>query len=286
MQAPTWGFRALAQALPDGLPTGALTVISLPNQGVRRGPWSTIVGQLLLDVLDRCMPAAYTYADDPHQDWPTAGANPLGEHYLTAPDTCGCCPVHPGHFATAGAGVAPIGPSRSTVDTVRMHLADHEFWYGPTLAIIDNVDHVRPYAYLPGGIFDSAGDVAAARENALQCAADLVAFATSRPTAPTVVTWHHQARYTGTIEALADVARVIITASKGERRRPVRLQIQSRRRPSDPWSPATIVLPWFDWGFDDRDLDEEDIQASMQADGDATLDPADPMTDPWAVDQP
>ena len=261
--AASWAFRPLAHLLPGGLPAGALTVIYLPDQAVRRGPWSTVVGQLLLDTLDRCQPAVYTYADDPYACWPDEGLNPLGPHYLTVPDWCGCCESGLGHFVNLHAATPSTCRTQSTLDNIETALAEHERWHGPSLVLIDRLEDARPYAYLPGGIFytadpgDGTSDSARA-DLARRRAADLLDFAANRPDAPTVITrTQGPPRTTG--DALTDVAQVVINALPCERNHPVHLRAQARPRLEHPWpAPTAVVLPWFDWGFDDRDLEAED----------------------------
>jgi hypothetical protein len=260
--AAPWTFRPLAHLLPGGLPTGALTLVNLPDQAVRRGPWSTVVGQLLLDTLDRCQPAVYTYADEPYACWPEEGLNPLGPHYLTVPDWCGCCDSR-GHFAGVHASTPPTGRTLSTLDNIKSALAEHERWHGPSLVLIDHLEHARPYAYLPGGMFhaggrrDGSGDSPRAHL-ARRRAADLLGFAADRPDAPTVVTWT-QGPVGTPDDALSHVAEVVIDPLPCERNYPVNVRVQTRRSLDHPWpAPTAAVLPWFDWGFDDRDLDAED----------------------------
>ena len=261
--APPWAVRPLAHLLPGGLPAGALTVINLPDQAVRRGPWSTVVGQLLLDTLDRCQPAVYTYADEPYACWPEEGLNPLGPHYLTVPDWCGCCDSR-GHFASPHAATPPGRPMRSTLDNIKLEMSEHERRHGPSLVLIDHLEHARPYAYLPGGIFHAAdrrdsSDESARADLARRRAADLLAFAADRPLAPTVVAWTQGPART-TDDALTEVAQVVITALPCERNHPVNVRVRTRPSLDNRWSGETkaAVLPWFDWGFDDRDLDAED----------------------------
>ncbi|MCF6733689.1 hypothetical protein [Blastococcus sp. KM273129] len=286
-QPAQWTVRALAHHLPDGLPTAALTILRLPGQAVRRGPWSTLVGQLLLDTVDRCRPVVYTCADEPYQHWPEEGCNRLGPHYAGVSDACGCCPPERGHFTARRRGLPLIGPFRSTVDNLTAALADHEPDHGPSLVLIDNVEHARPYAFQPGGVYDGDNRTASldSVENTRRCASDLLTFATERSAAPTVAcTWGDT---TPLPAALTEVARVVITALPCERRRPVTLHLQARRSLQAPWPPSTeVVLPWFDWGFDDRDLDDEDDafeqQAAQSAGGQPLADP--PATpDPWAA---
>lgn len=285
---PTWAFRALAHQLPDGLPAGALTVLRLPQQSVRRGPWSTLVGQLLLDTLDRCCPSVYTDAGEPSPAWPEAGINPLGPHYRGVSDICGCCPPHHSHAA----GRSPLAPLRTTLDNLRAALADHERWHGPSLVIIDHVEHARPYADRTREALLAAGpsDGSTSADLARQWAADLQVFAASRPAAPTVVTV--TAGPQGVLaDALPSFARIVLTALPCERHRPVTVQVSTRPSLSTGWSQTTtVVLPWFDWGFDEGDLDAEDTQV-VDADGDHP-EQAQPSgsaaspTDPWAVPFP
>lgn len=289
LQAPAWDFRALARELPDGLPAGALTVVRLPNQSVRRGPWSTVVGQLLLDTLDRCRPAVYIRAGEPYQAWPEEGMNPLGPHYRGVTDTCACCPPPYHHFTARRDGVAGIGPARSTLDNLTAALADHEQGHGPSLALIDNIGGARPFAHLTGGTcHTAAGTSESARPDcARRCATDLLTFAAGRPVAPTVVAGT-PGPCVALPDALAEVARLMITALPCERHRPVTLHVEARRSLSAAWPAATeVVLPWFDWGFDERDLDAEDAQAIDQEnahtdDGRPLID-THPVAEPWAV---
>jgi hypothetical protein len=261
--AAPWTFRPLAHALPQGLPVGALTLISLPNQSVRRGPWSTVVGQLLLDMLDRSLPALYTYADDPYAAcWPEEGCNPLGPHYVSVPDWC-CGQANndhvPGHCDAGLTGV----PMTPTLENVAAALSEHEHWHGSSLVVIDNWNGARLH-------LDAETDDAVEPPSACHRASHLAAYAATRPAAPTAAVWNRRPAQTPDEAALTDVALLHITAQESERRRLVRLTVRTRQGADAPWSAGLyLVLPWFDWGFDDRDLDLEDSQ--FQA-----------LPDPWA----
>src|SRR4051812_49983739 len=77
-----WVCEALRSVLPTGLPCGALTLVVLPERvGLRVSAWSTLVGQMFLEVLDRCDPVVYSPGGAPERWDPSDGWNPLGPHY-------------------------------------------------------------------------------------------------------------------------------------------------------------------------------------------------------------
>lgn len=291
-----WTFRPLAHLLPNGLPVGGLTLVSVPTQSVRRGPWSTVVGQLILDVLDRCQPALYTYADDPYAAcWPEEGVNPLGPHYLSVPDWCG---GDAGTDANADCSATGLAGATTplTLQNVTAALREHEHWHGPSLVVIDNFNGARPYDDPSSAPAAGTAEAVVTETEALRSrdarirVSELEVFALHRPAAPTVAVWRRWPAQAAEEAALSDVALLHITAYECERRHPIHLSVRTRPDLGAPWSADTpVVLPWFDWGFDDRDLDAEDLQAIDQKHAraaNAQPGPAPDAIDPWAVPAP
>jgi hypothetical protein len=64
---------------------------------------------------------------------------------------------------------------------------------------------------------------------------------------------------------VVSAALVTIAAAPCERGTPVRGSFKARREVDRVWPPAkTVVLSWFDFGFDDRDLDAEDSMPDLE----------------------
>jgi hypothetical protein len=260
-----WSFRALDNVLPGGLPVGALTCLVLPARGgIRGGPWSTLVGQLLLDTVDRCQPVVYTYASAQSVYGPEDGENPLGPHYFGILDSR---PVRSrfDRSIIPGQRDDALASEENTLMSLQIGLTEHEHRYGPALAILDNLEQAQPYA---GRLYDLCHQAPETTPSALPSTAEAVAaqraddlrrFAESCPLAPTVVAWS-PSRWEPAPQALFDVARVVITADYSPRWQPVPISLAARGSLSAELPPPVrTVLPRFDWGFDDQDLgDDED----------------------------
>ena len=257
-KANLWAVGQLSGTLPDGLPVGAMTCLVLPTgAGLRTGPWSSLVGRVLLETVDRVQPVVYMQAHRRRSFGPTDGRVFLGPHYAGHGDwpfRDACCDLARRELEREERK-AP-----STLDLLSCALEQHERNYGPALALLDYVESARPYADWDTCIKADQPTAIPEITDALthmiaeQRAAALKAFARSRADAPTVVVWHRETDAAATGEAQVRAASdVVIEAEELASRGPVRIKVNRRR------GGCTVVadLPYLDWGFDLSDWDPD-----------------------------
>jgi hypothetical protein len=208
-----WVCEALGAALPTGLPFGALTLVVLPDRGgLRVSAWSTLVGQVFLEALDRLDPVVYSVGGAPERWDPMDGWNPLGPHYAEVWDWASTSDP----WAEGQPGAARPG-WKSRLDGVRAVLREHEQRFGPSMTVLDNVGTEWPSVHaglLPDGSDAARGELGGGAEREVwEWACGLSTFASERRDAPTVVVWQRPFPLEPTREAaLRAVSAVVIEA--------------------------------------------------------------------------
>ncbi len=204
-----WLHPALAEAVPEGLPTGALSLLDL-GDGERGGHWPTTVALLVEGTVQAGRPVLYveaggmqSYADG---EWlqqrlrtPLLAVSADEDLVMYGPVTQ--TPPH-GLEDALSWPVTVDGRPYYTCNVPTLHalaglLRSHEERFGPALVILDDVGWARPYHLFlhdpervqppPGGLELSPQALAG------WLATDMLDFAEKRPDAPTVVIWQNPA---------------------------------------------------------------------------------------------
>lgn len=263
--ATAWSLSPLAGLLPDGLPTGAVTCLVLPERkgDVRSEAWSSLIGHLLLAPLDRGQPVIFTSANRLRGWAPEHGWAPFGPRYFgfwDSPLPEPCCDAS----RQAYGGPGPDEPA--TLDWVTGALDEHEPAFGPALVVVDDISAARPYvrwhaaATSGESVTIPAVDDALVRSIAEQRAADLLAWARARPDAPTVVSWHRHPSGDADADPVGEaavraVSQMVLDATVSTANTAAVLATV-RSDESESFSvPVRSVIPRLNWGFH---TDEDD----------------------------
>lgn len=209
----SWKWTAAASVLPNGLPSGALTVIRIRTTGNPVRDWQNTVADLVHTTLANGRPVGYVPvdSDDPSRAINTVAlrnreGGRLGilldeDHLVHVRDDRGLP-------RTYGCGVP-------TMDRVQEQVRGWEADYGPSLVVLDGLENARPYAATTKDLLTYPNRITITRRALDEWRAlEMHGYATSRPHAPTVVTWTDDGSHAHSeaIELLFDVAMVIIEA--------------------------------------------------------------------------
>lgn len=249
-QPAPWAFPGLEALLPSGLPNGALSIIELGSEDpTARGDWVASVKNLVLGTLRTGRPVTYVQAGGV-EEAPTrhlteaAQSDRLKTHLEMHPPTVTERPIpmaDPNDLAEGRLGTrVHYYCSLPTMLCARPVLLEHEAMYGPSLLVIDEVEHANTFWHVC--VTGTKQHVHSPAQADGWRAADLAALAEQRPTAPTVVVWHRPSRSPSGIAALGAVARVraqFLQSAAGS----TSANIRNRLSVLDPWSsPRSAVI--------------------------------------------
>lgn len=211
--APKWAWNAVHNVLPDGLPSGALTVIRIRASSNPARDWHNTVADLVHSTLARHKHVAYIPVDSDNPSQPIAKvAMRLGEggrlgilldedHLVNVRDDRG-------RPRTYGCGVP-------TMDRVQEQVGGWESDYGPSVVVLDGLEKARPYAATAQDLVTFPNRITITRRALNEWRAlEMGGLANTRPDAPTVVVWNDDGSpaHSNAIKLLCDVARVVIEA--------------------------------------------------------------------------
>jgi len=204
-EADRWYWPAFAAFLPDGLPTGAITLIKVP--AFLPGLMEWVVGDLLRSTTEAGRPCVYTPVNgSPHYPRVTEGS---GAHVVNDEDVqASVIDFVSGVRHGYECGVPSL-------NIVQPRVAVIEQGAGPSLLVLDGIQDARPYNQrMVESETRRFGDFVVHDRGGLNRwrAADLLAYARLRTEAPTVLVWHSplERENTDGYQALVDVSHVVI----------------------------------------------------------------------------
>lgn len=204
-EADRWYWPAFAALLPDGLPTGAITLIKVP--AFIPGLMEQVVGDLIRSTTEAGRPCIYTPVNgSPHYPRVTEGS---GAHIVNDQDVqASVVDVDQGVRHGYECGVP-------TLNIVPPCVAGIEQGAGPSLLVLDGIQDARPYNQrMVESETRQFGDFVVLNRVGLNRwrAADLLAYARLRTGAPTALVWHAalERENTDGYQRLVDVSHVVV----------------------------------------------------------------------------
>jgi hypothetical protein len=209
----SWNWNAAERVLPNGLPTGALTVIRIRTSDTPNRDWDNTVADLVGTTLASGRHVGYVPvdSDNPHQAiakvaMRTGEGGRLGilldeDHLVGVRDDRGLLREY-------GCGIP-------TMHRVQEQVGGWEDDYGPSLVILDGLENARPYLSTAQDLVTFPNGITITRRALNEWRAlEMSGYAADRHHAPTVVVWndHGCQFHAEAIELLCDVAMVIVEA--------------------------------------------------------------------------
>lgn len=232
------------------LPKGHLTTVLRPNGGGCRSDWATIVGRLILDLIETRQPVVYMRAGLPDGPGPARGFYETPDRFLNVLDVHAAADDVRVRRSRWSAGKRE--PEWGTVDALRHGAGLMDGRFGPAALILDNGNDatvgIADGAAAPWSETDTRGASEGRRSRGW--ADQLAELARSRPESPTIVVWSLDDSDDVTSHVLADASLATIHVQKVLPWGEVPMYVRTRAAVDADWSAPRFASPdVLDWGL-------------------------------------